>query len=358
MYIQPEKYQLDKREKEANILVQNGGFICFLLCKPFLDMVDRRDYHNTDLVKRSLNWSNFYRDDLRNSITYVRAVRSEFDRFMSLYGIAYTYFRNHNDHLPWSILAKSGNSVVGFILGTQELFIPSLIPEQHHLSEYFEILSEALVSIVNKLIYETPEWVMAFRFSEEDGIEERKATLIAEVSQIENRTEILNNFKRVLVCDGDLLVDSVTDIFKNGFGFRVDNFDEYREDLKLLDTDGSPMAVCEVKGTNGGVKRAHVNQADDHRERAGLANDFPALLIINTHIKNSRNLTEKDKAVPSEQVQHATRNNVLIVRTLDLLMLLKLMLDSIITKDEVIALFLNQHGWLRVSDERYEVITN
>ena len=357
VYIEPEKYQLDKREKEANILIQNGGFICFILCKPFLDIVDGRDYRNTDLVKRSLNLAAFYRQDLRQSITSVRAVRSEFVRFMSLYGMAYTHFTNCNGDLPWSILAKSGDLIVGFILGTQQLFVSSLIPEQHHLSEYYEILCDAIVSIVNKLVYESPEWVRSFKFSEEDSSEERKEVLISEINQIDERMAILNNFKRILLCDGDLLVDSVTDIFKNGFAFKVDDFEEYREDLKLLYASDSLMAFCEVKGTNAGVKREHVNQADSHRERAGLANNFPALLIINTHIKYSRNLPDKDKAVSSEQIQHAARNNVLILRTIDLLMLLKLMLNSKITQDEVIALFVNQHGWLKVSGEKYEVLT-
>lgn len=357
VYIETEKYQLDKREKEANILIQNGGFICFILCRPFLDMVDERDYRNTDLVKRSLNWTNFYRQDLHKSTTYVRAVRSEFVRFMNLYGMAYTHFTNYNGDLPWSILAKSDDLIVGFILGTQELFISSLIPEQHHVSEYFEILCESIVSIVNKLVYDIPEWVRTFKFSEEYSSEERKGVLISEIKQIDERMVILNNFKRILLCDGDLLVNSVTDILKKGLGFRVDDFEEYREDLKLLDASDSPMAFCEVKGTNAGVKREHVNQADSHRERAGLTSDFPAILIINTHIKNSRSIIEKDKAVPSEQIQHAARNSVLILRTIDLLMLLKLMLNSKITQDEVIALFLNQHGWLKVSEEKYEVLT-
>ncbi len=305
-----------------------------------------------------MNYSSFTRQDLHSSTTYVRALRGEIDRFVSLYGVAYTHFINYNKDLPWSILAKVNHLNVGFILGTQAFFIPSLIPEQHHVSEYFEILSEALVSIVNKLEYEIPEWVMAFKFSEEDLIEERKDILISEIRQINERMGILNNFKRSLLSDGDLLVESVTHIFENGFGFRVDNFDEYREDLKILGTNGSPIIFCEVKGTNTGVKREHVNQADSHRERAELPDDFPTLLIINTHIKNSRNLTEKDKVVPSEQVKHAARNNVLIVRTFDLLMLLKLMLSSKITQNEVIALLLKKDGWLRVSENGYEVLTS
>jgi hypothetical protein len=294
------------------VLLKNGGFICLLLCKAFMDTIEGRTYKNTDLVKRSLNYDSFYREDLNHSSTYIRAVRNEFDRFFGLYGMAHTHFSNHNADIPWFVLATVKRVIVGFIFDTQEIFVPTLIPEQHQISEYFEILSEALVSTINKLLYEIPEWVMAFKFSEEDSIEDRKVSLIAEIRQIEQRSEILSNFKRVLLCDGDLLVDSVTDIFNIGFGLRVDNFDEYREDLKLLDTNASPMALCEVKGTNAGVKREHVNQADSHRERAGLPHDFPTLLTINTHIKNSRNLTEKHNAVPAEQIQHAALNNVLI----------------------------------------------
>lgn len=132
--------------------------------------------------------------------------------------------------------------------------------------------------------------------------------------------------------------------------------DEYREDLKILDDKSAPLVFCEVKGVNRGVKREHVNQADSHRERADLPATFPALLILNTHIKNARDLEEKDKDVPMEQVVHAKKNNVLILRTLDLLRLLCLKLQQNIPKEVIIDLFIQSSGWLRVTEEKWTIV--
>ena len=109
------------------------------------------------------------------------------------------------------------------------------------------------------------------------------------------------------------------------------------------------IALVEVKGTSrGGVQREHVNQADSHRERAKLAASFPSILIINTNLKAST-LGEKDQAVASEQVQHAARNNVLILRTLDLLNLIALRLAGQIDVQRVTAILTGSAGWLVVT---------
>ena len=100
------------------------------------------------------------------------------------------------------------------------------------------------------------------------------------------------------------------------------------------------------------VSREQVNQADSHRERAGLDATFPSILIINTNIKNARSLDEKDKPVAPDQVRHAKHLGILVLRTLDLLRLLGLYKWGTITRDEVLRLLTTGAGWLRVTDER------
>src|SRR2546427_4339491 len=104
------------------------------------------------------------------------------------------------------------------------------------------------------------------------------------------------------------------------------------------------------------VSREHVNQADSHRERAGLDATFPSILIINTSIKNGRSLEEKDQPVAPEQVKHAKHLGILVLRTLDLLRLLGVYKRGTITRDEVLRLLATVSGWLRVTDERAEIV--
>jgi hypothetical protein len=228
-------------------------------------------------------------------------------------------------------------------------FVPSLLPDNvpERIEEYFCLLAEALTSTVNKLTIEIPDWVNAFKFSEELKLLERQVALYGELQQLEGHLARFDHFKRVLLADGDQLVEAVTRVLKDGFGFQVDDTDEHREDLKIIDEERKPLVFLEVKGTNAGVKREHVNQADSHRERALLATDFPTVLIINTHIKNARTLDEKDKQVPGEQVVHAVRNNVVVLRTLDLLGLLNLVNTGTMTAESVLELLRGGGGWLR-----------
>ena len=78
--------------------------------------------------------------------------------------------------------------------------------------------------------------------------------------------------------------------------------------------------------------------------------EFPSLLIINTNLKNSVSLADKDQLVATEQIQHAFRNNVLLVRTLDLLNLVSLHMRGGLTSDAVIDLLTKSCGWLKVGD--------
>jgi len=46
--------ELDKRRKEADLLLQQGGFVCFVLCQPFIDRDRYKDYTDSDLCKNAL----------------------------------------------------------------------------------------------------------------------------------------------------------------------------------------------------------------------------------------------------------------------------------------------------------------
>ena len=116
----------------------------------------------------------------------------------------------------------------------------------------------------------------------------------------------------------------------------------------LSDDRTSVLILCEIKGTNGGVKREHINQADNHREKTNRPANFPTLLIVNTGIKNARSLAEKDRTIEPEQVRHATKNGILILRTLDLLYLAVLQAAGRIEKEQIRELLLTKVGWLRV----------
>ncbi len=358
-----DKNELDKRIKELNLLFDRRGFACFLLCEPFIDEDSAgRDLSGTDLVKYFLRGDHFYRHNFDTRVPNVRAVLSEFKPFLDLFGAANTWFEALGGWKPKRI-AMVADRLVGMTVGPQLFCVPVLIPEAIPIpdkvpgphpatKEFFTLLAGGLVAVVRKLAVEIPAWVDAYRFDKEHEALERKAALETEITGLDAEIAAFRLFKRVLVTGDYALVEAVRHLLEMGFGFKLDATDDLREDLKVLGDDGKPIIFAEVKGTNAGVSRQQVNQADSHRERAGLDATFPSILIINTNIKNARSLDEKDKPVAPDQVRHAKHLGILVLRTLDLLRLLGLYKRGTITRDEVLRLLTTGAGWLRVTDER------
>jgi len=351
--------ELDKRKKEAQLLVENGGFLCFLLNEVFIDRDDGRDFSGSDLAKYHLNYSSFYRENFRQRIAHVDIKSDDFRGFLNVYGAATSHFCHYNKYIEWSVLAEAAGEVAGMVINRNYYFLPTLIPDNRPdvIGEYFTFLTEGLTSSYNKLQKTLPAWVEEFSFDDEARLSAEREALESRISEIDQRHIVLSRYKSVLALSGDELVASVSKVFVDGFGIAVDTKDEHREDFKLLDGNSKPICLCEVKGTNKGVKRDYINQADSHRERSNFDAEFPTLLIINTNIKNARSVTEKDQEIANEQILHAVKMNVLIMRTIDLLALLRIYFNGKLTLNKVEDLFTNNIGWLRVSGDEYVVVT-
>lgn len=352
--------ELDKREKEVGILIKNGGFIAFLLHAPFCDRVYENmrslEYLDTDLVKRFLNWNGLDRDDYKQRLTSLRCVRDEFAKFFELYGAVWSSFRYHGG-LSLRNLALISGKPVSMIIADSLFFIPCLLPDprRERKEEFFRLLSDAIVFCVKKLRVELPSWADNFLLPKEQALLEEQSALSARLKALEHELEVLSKYKRVLVGDGDALVDDTINLLINGLKLKIHADDNFREDISILDENGQLAVLGEIKGKSGGVKREYINQADSHRERAKLPEDFPTLLIINTHTRNTRTLQEKDQEIPSEPVKHAVKMNVLVLRTLDLLNLLALVQKGRVTTADILELLRSNAGWLRIIGDKIQI---
>jgi hypothetical protein len=350
--------ELDKRKKEAALLAGQGGFLCFLLTKPFIDQDDGRDFSSTDLAKYHLKYSSFYRKNFSKRVAHVSPTMDEFKRFLDVFGAASSYFEIYNNALEYRVIAKVGDSRVGLLVGGVDYFLPSLVPDARPevIAEFFELLADGLTAVHNKLNQAVPGWVTAFKFHEEPAIDAKVTALRSQIEQLDQRRLELEQYKAALVLTGGPLVSIVGRVLSDALGVKVDGTDDLREDLKLLDDKDAPIAVCEVKGINRGIKRENINQTDSHRERSGFSHDFPAILIANTGIKNARTVEEKDQEIAAEQVKHAVQMRVLLVRTLDLLGLLRLVLSGELPADAAREFLLRNVGWLRVHANEVKIL--
>lgn len=248
--------ELDKRNKEAALLRKKGGVLCFLLTDEFVDRNDKGgNFRHSDLTKHHLNYYNFQRINFSVRDTHLTVKVDDFMKFLERYGAASSYFRNFNDDLDCRIIAECGGKMTGMVLHKHDYFLPTLVPDNRLevITEYFSVLADSLVSSWTKLFQVLPEWIDTFLFDEEKGLNSERKTLAARMKGIDDRIECLKGYKSILALSHQELVDSVINVFRDGFGIAVDPTDQLREDFKLLDSNKKPFLLCEVKSTNRGL---------------------------------------------------------------------------------------------------------
>ena len=343
--------ELRKRVKQLQQLLKNGGFVCFLMGK--------MRYNDFDLSKYVISWfpSSYYNAIADNE--FVKANYDELKKYIDNYGVAKTTFSHHGD-IDFKVLASTENydGNVGVCFERQIFFLPCHAPDrkEEDVVELFKTLVPSLVSLFKKINQELPDWISNYKFKlEEELISERKE-LHEKLSSITERLITFEKYKQVIAYSGEPLRTSISFLLSEGFGFSINMDDDLKEDLKIMSSERDPqknkvLALIEVKGVNGNVDREAVNQVDSHRERGGYKSSMAGILIANTFIKTANSIKAKDKPVNAEQVQHAYRNNVLIIRTIDLIRALNLCL---VDKDAISKF--KQHlfsdcGWLEVKDD-------
>ena len=292
--------------------------------------------------------------------TYLKTNRDELKSYIETFGVANTKF-NYWGELDYEVIVAAQNVDVGVCLERKIFFLPCHAPDKDEKStkELFKKLGNGLVSLFKKYQQEIPEWVNEYKFSKESELLNEKKKTKTKLDRISSNLKVFMNYKRPIVLSGELLRDSIADVLEKGFGFAIDRKDEFKEDLKIIfaKKDGSKQikALIEVKGINGNINRESINQVDSHRESGGFKDDLPGILIANTFMKSSNSIKDKDRPINKEQIEHAKRNNVLILRTIDLVRAL----DIVIKDKKQFLVFkkniFDKKGWLEVKDDRFIV---
>lgn len=365
-----DKLELQKRIKQLFKLLSKRGFVGILVDR-IIDSYtivhgyssSRYECNDTSLGKVFLNdlgMINSNRFDSKEPLRHFQILRSEFKKYLSDYGITHTIFsippNIRNQIKP---ICKIDNSYTGMIIRDKVFVLPFMTPDRDEkdTTKIFTIVAEGITNTLLKISHEIPQWL------EKEFIFPNERTLLSELykqqqvlQEIESKVEVYRQFKGCLAFSDELLVDEVALTLENYFQIRVTKSQEFREDLQIHSPkDDKIIALVEVKGVNTGVAREHINQVDSHRERMGLTPDFPGILIINTKM-NATSLKEKDIEVASEQIIKAVSDNILIIRTLDLLNLIVLIEKGKFIRESILELILNSNGWLKVSEKKCELI--
>jgi len=349
--------ELLRRRSQLRQLLEGKGYVCFLIYRDFHTHVEGHDTKDKDLAKLFLP-SSIYPSTTSNDLSIAYTYRSEFTTFLKTFGnvrTRFSYYGRIASHIR-NVCATYDQKVAGFIAYDSRYFIPCRLPGEDEAREFFVEIAKALVSTSAKLRQELPDWVDDFRFPPEEYLLTKEEELQKELEDMQSQKDVWNGYKRSLCYDGDLLVDSVVAVLKEGLGLHLDNkSDQGIEDKVIQDGDGNDIILVEIKGTNENVKSTNIYQADSHRGRRDKTHDFPSILIMNTFIKSSNSIEDKCREINSEQVKLAVLKKVLVMRTIDLLNLLHLKEQGKVNQNKISKILTESIGWLSVSQDTYEV---
>ncbi len=348
-------------EREIYHLIRNGGWACFLIDK----IIDRVSYGHssnnvsgTDLCKRILNAIGVTDRNVERGSPYIDCKSDEFRPFLDKYGVAKTTFRLPYDSAGYQQIAVSGSRICAFEYNSCLFFIPWHLARTSE-AEYrslMELLSRGVIDYRQKHRIFLPEWLGTFQFEEESELRNEVKQLLSRKEILEQRLKTLHEYKGMLTTSGNALRDIIVSALDGFFKLKMNVREEFIEDFTILDNEGEPCVLCEVKGTKGGLKREHLNQLDSHRERRNLSADLPAVLFINNEMERQGFEDRLGTSLAEEQVKHAIKLRILVFRTIDFLYYMHQSEKTADRGDALIKIMKTEMGWLCASKDAYDII--
>lgn len=275
-----------------------------------------------------------------------------FDNYLDNWGSSKTYFSIYGDLKNITPIQKDGKDLLSFAKDYEKgkvLFVSCQRNSDDDTATYDSIKSLAK-SVMNYRVHSynnVPDWAKKPLFSKEtslrkslDDVEEEKTKLLKEIDPYMKAKQLAfttdENFRERLIV-----------FLREQFNFQVDDVDEYKDDLKILGEKGEVIASGEAKAIKGGVTKGAVYQLYNNREEQGFPETIPGLLFVNQHITGS-SWADRDKNVDKKAYEAASKENILIIRVIDLLRLWSLVDSGKLKAEEAKNYLLKNKGWLKI----------
>jgi len=350
-------------EKKILNFVKDKGWVCFLV-RDIYDTLpgdypcNAKDVSKTDLCKRILNRLDIRRRAV-NDIADIHSKYDEFKWFTEDFGVAKTTFTLYSDYrYDYRILScHDSDNITGLEVVTKFFFLPfhTTNIKWENLKSFIPKLAASIYDYRKKRLIETPLWLNDFQFVKETELIKTKQELEEQLEDVKTQLQNWNRYKAILTTSGENLKNIAISMLENFFELKIDPTDNLIEDAKILDENDGIIAVIEFKGTNKGIKREYINQVDTHRERLGLSANTMGLLIINNEMDIEGIDSRLATIVSEEQIKHAKKFNVLIIRTVDLLFLMK-HLENNTDRKTIFLNLIKDSGWLCADKNEYKGI--
>lgn len=343
----------------ATNLLAEGKWVCSLISGVIIDQVPEqgvmlRSIKSTDLCKRLMNTYGVERRQI-DPLPVEPCAAPEFSRYFKLAGMAKMMIVAGGAECQVIGRAVGYDLPAAVAIENKLFFLPlHMSGRDGALAGVCREVTSAIRAYRARMTEDPPEWAEEFRFLREAELDAEREALSRRAVELGAEHAQWRRYKTILTRTGSPLVAQVNKILREFFGLRVDDTDQGKEDSKIVDERGNALALLEIKGVKGGVKREHINQVDSHRERSGLSPEKPGLLVINTGLELTDIRRRLAATLAGEQVQYAKKSNVLIIRTIDLLHLMR-QLEPISLADRAERFMEHARaggGWLRADESR------
>ncbi len=197
-----------------------------------------------------------------------------------------------------------------------------------------------------------------FLFSNEVDLVKSQLNLLDDLQVLEKQLAEYKSRKSILFLRNDPLADNLPVWIEEELGIPTRREEKYIEDLWLCDSNGKDIVICEAKGLNKNVRKEHVTALIQSRQSRELPEDYPSLLIVNTFAEVGTVVDKDKQVVPPNVLDWAVKNNVLIVRTLDLIRLADLVELDRISSEKILDMILTGRGWLQVTNDQNTILND
>lgn len=361
-----DKIMLLERERQVLDLLRAGKWICFLVG----DIVDEvseglhlEPINDTDLCKRILNSfmvgrHHRYRFYIDNPPEVV--VREpDFETYVRNFGTPTTVFTlPEHDPIERTVIAELGDHPVGFEFDAQLFFLPFALPVKSGPAETSTIkaVTRAIIGYRRKRAIEAPSWVNAFKFKSEEKLYLKINSLLEEVNALESELRSWNDYKTIVATNGENLHSKIIAILRSVFELHVNDIAALGI-ATVSDHDLHSVVMLETQSAAGSVGKDAIDQIDQRRTRAGLSKSTPAILFINSDMTIENVMKRAERAVPAETINYAKNLNVMIIRTIDLLLLMRQLENAEARGELLMTLLLSHRGWLKAAQEEVPLPT-
>jgi hypothetical protein len=362
-FVLVDKSLLLERERQVFNVLRDGKWVCFLvgeIADQIAQGLHSEPISDTDLCKRILNAFMIERRRRYRleSPLELKVRDEEFELYLRRYGSPTTVFELPQE-MPTErhAIAWLGNGVVGMEIDAQLFFLPfessrRTVEVATHL---LTLLTPAIREYRRDRIIALPDWVDDFHFKSEEPLYLEINDLLGKLNRLESELASWKDYKAVLASSGIYLRNKLVALFESVFGLKVQCMDR-EERFLLVKDDDAPVALIESEGIQGSAQAASIDRLARARRQHGLPDSFPATLLINNEMAITSVGERSATSIGSDVLEASIRQNVLVMRTIDLLFLLNHLEKSPNKKNRMLNLLTSGGGWLKANTGSYDII--